>query len=214
MAERYLTIPEVAERLVTTERLSPPSHRGTAHRVRPARPGTSASPRASLRPTSALHAESVPYLRRRPDRDPGADLHVQRTVTTGEMVGSNDRGSEFQRCRAGEGTTANAGAAAGGGDVRTRRRHLDIVGALLSVVGVGGLVLGILAWQEGGESKEFRLGISEQMLQQIALGGRHDRAADLSADGAGVQRDAGRPAAGVNSAAGSGAGGRGRGRRR
>ena len=82
-------------------------------------------------------------------------------------------------------------------------------GAALSVVGMGGLVLGILAWQEGGEavglllatgaislaafaywlvrrkrqgkptlidpdlfkSALFRLGISGQMLQNIALGG-------------------------------------------
>jgi hypothetical protein len=79
----------------------------------------------------------------------------------------------------------------------------------LSIVGMGGVVLGILVWQEGGErvvalivvglvslgllawwltrrkrrgrpalldpglfaSKPFRLGISQQMLQQIALGG-------------------------------------------
>ena len=91
----------------------------------------------------------------------------------------------------------------------TGPRTIDAVGALLSVVGMGGLVLGILAWQEGGESvaallatgviamgalaywlvrrkragkptlidpdlfssKLFRFGISEQMLQQIALGG-------------------------------------------
>ncbi|GAA4744598.1 MFS transporter [Nocardioides endophyticus] len=88
-------------------------------------------------------------------------------------------------------------------------RHVDVVGALLSVLGMGGLVLGILVWQEGGEavaaltavgltglgslaywlvrrkrtgrpalvdpalfsSAHFRLGISSQMLQQIALGG-------------------------------------------
>ena len=31
-------------------------------------------------------------------------------------------------------------------------RKVDWVGALLSVVGMGGLVLGVLAWQEGGES--------------------------------------------------------------
>jgi EmrB/QacA subfamily drug resistance transporter len=91
----------------------------------------------------------------------------------------------------------------------TGPRAIDIVGALLSVLGMGGLVLGILAWQEGGESvaallatgviamaalaywltrrkragkstlidpglftsKLFRFGISEQLLQQIALGG-------------------------------------------
>jgi EmrB/QacA subfamily drug resistance transporter len=91
----------------------------------------------------------------------------------------------------------------------TGRREVDIVGSLLSVLGMGGIVLGILVWQEGGEyvlailasgaialaglarwlirrkqqakptlidpdlfkSKHFRLGISQQMLQQIALGG-------------------------------------------
>jgi EmrB/QacA subfamily drug resistance transporter len=91
----------------------------------------------------------------------------------------------------------------------TGPRHVDIVGAVLSVLGMGGLVLGILVWQEGGESvgailaagavalgslvywlmrrkrqgkptlidpdlfksKVFRFGISEQALQQIALGG-------------------------------------------
>ena len=91
----------------------------------------------------------------------------------------------------------------------TGDRRLDLGGAAFSVLGMGGLVLGILAWQEGGESvallvgvgvaglvllarwlvrrnregkvtlldpdllksKMFRLGISGQMLQQIALGG-------------------------------------------
>lgn len=90
----------------------------------------------------------------------------------------------------------------------TGPRTIDVVGALLSVVGMGGLVLGILVWQEGGESvgalmatgalalaalvywlvrrkragkavlldpglfasKLFRFGISQQLLQQIALG--------------------------------------------
>jgi EmrB/QacA subfamily drug resistance transporter len=91
----------------------------------------------------------------------------------------------------------------------TGSRDVDVVGALLSVVGMGGIVLGILVWQEGGEyvalliaigvagmaalawwlrqrkrngrpvlldpdlfkSKIFRLGITGQMMQQIALGG-------------------------------------------
>jgi EmrB/QacA subfamily drug resistance transporter len=86
---------------------------------------------------------------------------------------------------------------------------IDVVGSVLSVVGMGGVVLSILVWQEGGESvaallilglvamgglvrwllrrkregkpalldpdlfqsKVFRLGITQQMLQQIALGG-------------------------------------------
>jgi MFS family permease len=91
----------------------------------------------------------------------------------------------------------------------TGDRHVDVVGAVLSALGMGGVVLGILVWQEGGEavgaliavgvvalgslawwlrkrkregkpalidaglfsSKYFRLGISGQTLQQIALGG-------------------------------------------
>src|SRR4051794_40131780 len=91
----------------------------------------------------------------------------------------------------------------------TGDRGVDVVGAVLSAVGMGGVVLGILVWQEGGEavgaliavgvvalgsfawwlrkrkreakpalldvglfsSKYFRLGISSQTLQQIALGG-------------------------------------------
>ena len=91
----------------------------------------------------------------------------------------------------------------------TGSREVDVVSALLSILGMGGIVLGILVWQEGGEyvlailasgalglaglaywllrrkrqekatlidpdlfrSKHFQLGISQQMLQQIALGG-------------------------------------------
>jgi EmrB/QacA subfamily drug resistance transporter len=91
----------------------------------------------------------------------------------------------------------------------TGPREIDIPGAVLSVLGMGGIVLSILVWQEGGESvvalfilgaaamggfvswlrrgkragkptlidpglfrsKVFQLGISQQLLQQIALGG-------------------------------------------
>jgi MFS family permease len=91
----------------------------------------------------------------------------------------------------------------------TGPRGVDALGAALSVLGMGGIVLGILVWQEGGESvaallaigavalaalvfwlarrkrqgkptlldpdlfksKHFRFGISQQLLQQIALGG-------------------------------------------
>jgi len=91
----------------------------------------------------------------------------------------------------------------------TGERGVDVVGAVLSALGMGGVVLGILVWQEGGgavgaliavgivalgslawwlrkrkregrpalidpslfDSKYFRLGISSQTLQQIALGG-------------------------------------------
>jgi MFS family permease len=91
----------------------------------------------------------------------------------------------------------------------TGDRGVDVVGAVLSALGMGGVVLGILVWQEGGElvgvliavgcvalgslvwwlrrrkregkpalldptlfaSKYFRLGISSQTMQQIALGG-------------------------------------------
>jgi EmrB/QacA subfamily drug resistance transporter len=91
----------------------------------------------------------------------------------------------------------------------TGPREVDVVGAVLSALGMGGLVIGILVWQEGGEyvgvllavgavglgslarwlvrrkregkptlldpdlfrADLFRLGISSQMLQNIALGG-------------------------------------------
>ena len=91
----------------------------------------------------------------------------------------------------------------------TGERRIDLVGAALSVVGMGGVVLGILVWQEGGESvaalitigalglaalagwllrraragrptlldpdlfrfPHFRIGVTQQMMQQITLGG-------------------------------------------
>ena len=91
----------------------------------------------------------------------------------------------------------------------TGDRKIDPIGAVLSVVAMGGIVLGVLVWQEGGEavgalialgalamaglvlwlrhakktskpilidpvlfaSPHFRLGITQQMFQQIALGG-------------------------------------------
>jgi MFS family permease len=91
----------------------------------------------------------------------------------------------------------------------TGPRGVDVVGALLSAAGMGGVVIGILVWQEGGEFVGvfiaagvvalgslarwlvrrkrdgkptlldpglfklalFRLGVSSQMLQNIALGG-------------------------------------------
>ena len=33
----------------------------------------------------------------------------------------------------------------------TGPRQIDVVGAILSIVGMGGIVLGILVWQEGGQ---------------------------------------------------------------
>jgi len=91
----------------------------------------------------------------------------------------------------------------------TGTRRIDVVGSVLSIVGMGGVVLGILVWQEGGQyvgliiglgaaalaafaywlvsrkrqgkptlldpdlfkHLNFRIGISQQMLQQITLGG-------------------------------------------
>ena len=45
-------------------------------------------------------------------------------------------------------------------------RGIDVVGALLSVLGMGGVVLGILVWQEGGESVAALIA-----LGALALGG-------------------------------------------
>ena len=91
----------------------------------------------------------------------------------------------------------------------TGERSFDVVGTVLSVTGMGGIVLGVLVWQEGGEavgalvlvgaaalvglgvwlvrraragrttlvdpalfrSPAFRIGVSQQLLQQVALGG-------------------------------------------
>src|SRR3982751_5205241 len=91
----------------------------------------------------------------------------------------------------------------------TGSRQIDATGAVLSVIGMGGVVLGILVWQEGGElvgltialgalalwalarwllrrhregkptlldpdlfrHPNFRIGISQQALQNITLGG-------------------------------------------
>ncbi|HEX5039671.1 MAG TPA: MFS transporter [Candidatus Limnocylindria bacterium] len=91
----------------------------------------------------------------------------------------------------------------------TGERRIDLVGAAFSVFAMGGIVLGILVWEGGGEavvallaigfaslgllawwlvrrkrrgevpliepglfsSKPFRIGISQQMMQQISLGG-------------------------------------------
>ncbi len=91
----------------------------------------------------------------------------------------------------------------------TGSRRIDLVGSVLSIVGMGGVVLGILVWQEGGQyvglimglgavalaafaywlvsrkrqgkptlldpnlfrHLNFRIGVSQQMLQQITLGG-------------------------------------------
>jgi Na+/melibiose symporter-like transporter len=91
----------------------------------------------------------------------------------------------------------------------TGARDVDVVGAILSAVGMGGVVIGVLVWQEGGEyvgvliavgvvalgslarwltrrkregkptlidpdlfkADLFRLGITSQLLQNVALGG-------------------------------------------
>jgi hypothetical protein len=48
----------------------------------------------------------------------------------------------------------------------TGDRHVDVVGSALSVVGMGGIVLGILVWQEGGEAVAALL-----VLGSAAMGG-------------------------------------------
>jgi MFS family permease len=46
----------------------------------------------------------------------------------------------------------------------TGDRRLDIVGAVFSVVGMGGIVLGILAWQEGAEAVRLHISVGAVTL--------------------------------------------------
>jgi MFS family permease len=61
---------------------------------------------------------------------------------------------------------------AGSGQIRdvayTGDRSVDWVGAVLSVFGMGGLVLGVLAWQEGGESVAALIGVGAASLAAFA----------------------------------------------
>jgi predicted MFS family arabinose efflux permease len=50
----------------------------------------------------------------------------------------------------------------------TGPRHIDLVGAVLSVLGMGGLVLSILVWQEGGEAVALLLAIGVVSLAAFA----------------------------------------------
>src|SRR3954463_13808544 len=50
----------------------------------------------------------------------------------------------------------------------TGSRKVDVVGAVLSVLGMGGLVLGILAWQEGGESVLLLMAVGAVAMGSLA----------------------------------------------
>ena len=50
----------------------------------------------------------------------------------------------------------------------TGPRHIDLVGAVLSVIGMGGLVLGILVWQEGGEAVVALLAVGTVAIGSFA----------------------------------------------
>jgi MFS family permease len=50
----------------------------------------------------------------------------------------------------------------------TGPRKIDVVGALLSVVGMGGVVLGILVWQEGGEFVGLLMAVGAVALAVLA----------------------------------------------
>jgi EmrB/QacA subfamily drug resistance transporter len=50
----------------------------------------------------------------------------------------------------------------------TGPRQIDLVGSVLSVLGMGGLVLGILAWQEGGEAVGLLLAVGAISLGALA----------------------------------------------
>jgi MFS family permease len=50
----------------------------------------------------------------------------------------------------------------------TGSRKIDVVGAVLSVLGMGGVVLGILVWQEGGESVGLLMAVGAVALGSLA----------------------------------------------
>ncbi len=58
----------------------------------------------------------------------------------------------------------------------TGPRHIDAVGAALSVIGMGGLVLGILVWQEGGEAVAALLAVGAVALGSLGLPARSPEA--------------------------------------
>src|SRR3954452_8994888 len=52
----------------------------------------------------------------------------------------------------------------------TGSRQIDLVGAILSVIGMGGLVLGILVWQEGGEYVLLLMAVGAAAMAVLAWG--------------------------------------------
>ena len=50
----------------------------------------------------------------------------------------------------------------------TGSRQMDVVGAVLSVLGMGGIVLGILVWEEGGQAVGLLLGLGAVSLGALA----------------------------------------------
>ena len=58
----------------------------------------------------------------------------------------------------------------------TGSRQVDVVGAVLSVVGMGGVVLGILVWQEGGEFVLLLMAVGAVALGSLARWLRHAQA--------------------------------------
>ena len=50
----------------------------------------------------------------------------------------------------------------------TGDRHVDVVGAILSVLGMGGVVLGILVWQEGGDYVALLIALGALALWALA----------------------------------------------
>ena len=66
----------------------------------------------------------------------------------------------------------------------TGSRKIDSVGAVLSVLGMGGVVLGILVWQEGGEFVGLFIALGAVALAALAAGwsGARTRARSMLLD--------------------------------
>lgn len=122
----------------------------------------------------AAQRRSTPWSGRRPRSPPPSDRcsAVSSPPTSRGASGSCSRSSSSRSCSPASNWSAMC---------PTGPRVIDLVGAALSVLGMGGIVLGILVWQEGGESVGALLilgaiamaGLAYWLVRRKRQGSRH-----------------------------------------